>query len=52
MNRKWDKQTPLEQIGAAMRHHTLQRNEWSDNREYTKVLVSAEYKIEQEFKVS
>lgn len=51
MNRKWQKSTPLENIGMAMRHYHLMGNEWGKEHEYNKVLVSAEYKVQQDFPV-
>lgn len=45
--------SPLERIGKEARRETLLRNEWvKENHEYTKSLVQAEYKIQDEFKVS
>lgn len=52
MNRKWNGRTPLEEIGSAMRAYNTMNNEWGKDRQYTKILVSAEYKVQQEFPVN
>lgn len=44
--------SPLQQFATEARRETLMRNEWAKDKEYTKALVNAEYRIQSEFKLS
>ena len=51
-NRVYTGQTCLERFGMEARSAHLMRNEWKRDLQYTKLLVDAEYLIQNEFKVS